>query len=157
MANLFRCLPNLIKRDYILKAGVSQGSYNYKTLTYKEGNGTFVYSASSVNANIYATCAVYYNFNASKWNKLYITKTYASGFKSSGVIGVCTNANPSVYGFEDSAVWSYASWESTKDYVLDISNLTGECSFYIYVKSVESSDSTRAVISINGDVYLSEK
>lgn len=160
MANLFRCVPNLEKREYILKAGgIVQGSYSYKTYTHKMEEGTYNYSASWAEATYYAICAVYYRFNATKWNKIHIKRLYGAGFNNVGLIGVL--ANPDAYlGASD---FEYASVQDTvyphgeKDYVLDISNMTGDKLFFIYAKTTGYTTSSYTSISIRGDVYLSEK
>lgn len=157
MGNLFRCVPNLDRNEYILKVGATQGSYNYKTLTYKQGSGSFSYSASSVQADVYASSAVYYNFDASKWNKIHITQLRASNSSGYGVIGVCTTANPSVYSFEDSDIKKKVYVENGVDVAFDISKLTGECSFFMFVKTDGGTNSSYAKISISGNVYLSEE
>lgn len=157
MANLFRCLPNFEERDYILKAGAVQGSYVFQPLTYKQGDGTFGYGAASVQADNYASSAVYYNFNASKWNVLHITQLRASSSSGYGLVGVCDIANPSVHSFEDPYVKKAVHVENGVDFAFDISKLTGECSFFMFVKADGGSSSSYARISIQGSVYLSEK
>lgn len=158
MGNLFRCPPNMDKKEYILKAGgVAQGSYTYTPYTTTQGEGSCSYTANSATAKYYATCAVYYKFDATKWNKIYIKKLYCGGFNNNGKVGVCTANNPSAPNFEYATTAISLTPAVEKDQVLDISKLTGEQAFFIYANTDGYSTASFTFVEIRGDVYLSEK
>lgn len=157
MGNLFRCVPNFEKKEYILKAGgVVQAGYSFKTYLYKDEDGSYSYSASSASATYYANCGVYYRFDATKWNKIFVKRLYGAGFNNTGIVGVCYSSNPYASDFEYASIKEYVYPHGERDYVLDISSLTGEYTFFIYASTKGYTTSSYTDIYINGDVYLSE-
>jgi hypothetical protein len=158
MGSMFRCVPNFEKKEYILKAGgVVQSGYSYKTYLYKYEDGWYSYSASYASASYCANCGVYYRFNATNWNKIYIKKLYGAGFNNTGIVGVCSSANPYASDFEYANIKEYVYPHGEKDYVFDISGLSGEYTFFIYASTKGYTNSSYTDIDIRGDVYLSEK
>ena len=159
MGNLFRCPINYFRKEYILKAvGNVQEGYVYKNyLNYgTQGGGSVKSWSTYVTYN--GVGLVYYEFDATGWNKLHVEQASAyvvSGGSPTHFIGVCTPTTDITQLEGNLVVRVDIEVRNIKDYVLDISKLSGKHYFCLYVKISSSNTTALSEIDVNGDVYLS--
>lgn len=160
MGNLFRCQINNEKREYILKAGgIVQQGYNP---TYSKGAMIDIGGSASAGPNyvdLYGNgyAVTYIDFNATNWNRLHIKQArgYAWGGTAS-YIAVCTQTSYYEMVERNMLLNVRTPPNEPKDYVFDISNLSGIHTFCLYVRLENGLMENRLSISINGDVYLAK-